>query len=91
MYIVDGYEAICMYISLAVVGLVTLLTVIPMILRRVNKMTDLGRVNTENCGNCEYHKKDEDGNWVCDNPVSDDYGLDTGYEDICEDYERRER
>lgn len=38
------------------------------------------------CGNCEY-RRCIDGEWVCDNEESENYGLETGYSDECVDYE----
>lgn len=41
------------------------------------------------CGNCIYHKPfgDEFG---CDNEDSEAYGLETQFDDYCEDYEEKE-
>lgn len=42
------------------------------------------------CGTCVYHIRVPLDEWVCDNEDSDTYGLETPYEDFCEDYEERE-
>lgn len=36
------------------------------------------------CGNCECHKR-IDGEWACDNPESENYGMETEYSDSCMD------
>ena len=41
------------------------------------------------CGTCAYHIRVPLDEWVCDNEDSDTYGLETPYEDSCEDYEAR--
>lgn len=41
------------------------------------------------CGTCTYHIPMPLDEWVCDNPDSEAYGLETGYEELCEDYEGR--
>lgn len=45
--------------------------------------------NEHICGNCEHHLNKE-GEWICANRDSDLYGLETGYEDSCLDFEERE-
>lgn len=40
------------------------------------------------CGNCEY-RRCIDGEWVCDNEESENYGLETGYSDDCVDCEEK--
>ena len=44
----------------------------------------------ECCGTCKYHcyANDED-DWVCENPNSENNGVWTDYEDFCNDYEER--
>ena len=44
-------------------------------------------MNKECCGTCLYHFLESDDEWVCDNDYSDAYGLETAYDDSCEDYE----
>jgi hypothetical protein len=39
-----------------------------------------------NCGTCAYHTF-SDGLWVCNNELADAYGLDTAWDNACEDYE----
>jgi len=41
------------------------------------------------CGTCKYHRKDDQGDWVCNNKQSDYYAFITGYADECEDWEER--
>lgn len=42
------------------------------------------------CGNCLYHRKDRDSNeWTCNNEESENYGLETGYCDWCQNHEER--
>ena len=40
------------------------------------------------CGTCKWHRN-YTGEWVCMNPESEYYGLETDYDDHCEDYEER--
>lgn len=43
------------------------------------------------CGNCEHHDQDRGtGEWICMNRNSDLWGLETGFEDTCLDYEPKE-
>ena len=42
----------------------------------------------EICGNCKHHCIMDD--WVCTNEESDYYGIETGFDDTCEDFEERE-
>lgn len=42
------------------------------------------------CGNCKYRKY-IDGEWVCDNEESENYGLETDFSDDCMDYEAKEK
>ena len=46
---------------------------------------------TKCCGNCKHHKKDyhEEGDWYCDNCISDYYTEQTTYDDKCIDFESR--
>lgn len=48
--------------------------------------------NTENiCGECRYNSYNQDiGDYVCDNTYSENYGMDTLYDDSCEDFEEKE-
>lgn len=42
------------------------------------------------CGNCAYHSSANlDGDWVCENPESENNGVWTDYEDSCVDFEER--
>lgn len=41
------------------------------------------------CGTCCHHKPFAD-EWGCDNEESEAYGLETAYDDYCEEYEERE-
>lgn len=40
------------------------------------------------CGNCIFRKY-IDGEWICDNEESENYGLETGYSDDCLDCEEK--
>lgn len=42
------------------------------------------------CGNCKYRKY-IDGEWVCDNEESENYGLETDFSDDCMDCEAKEK
>lgn len=42
------------------------------------------------CGTCTYHIPMLAEEWVCDNENSENYGLETGYRDCCDDYESKE-
>lgn len=49
--------------------------------------------NNQCCGACKYHVPSEvpgEGDWICNNGESEYYGLETGYDDECMDYEERE-
>lgn len=41
------------------------------------------------CGTCRHHKPFAD-EWGCDNEESEAYGLETAYDDYCEEYEEKE-
>lgn len=41
------------------------------------------------CGTCAYHKPFA-GEFGCDNKESEAYGLETQWDDYCEEYEERE-
>lgn len=46
---------------------------------------------TGNCGTCKYHFKDNStGEWTCGCPDSENYGIETGYNDSCDEHEERE-
>jgi len=40
------------------------------------------------CGNCAFHSRanDED-DWICENPDSDNYGVWTEYGDSCDEHQ----
>lgn len=40
------------------------------------------------CGECEYRRY-IDGEWVCDNEESENYGLEVSYSDDCVDFEKK--
>lgn len=43
------------------------------------------------CGLCKYNEYSVEYDWfVCDNEDSDCYGLETTYEDCCEEFEEKE-
>lgn len=37
------------------------------------------------CGRCIWHRKGPDDEWYCNNEDSENYALETGYEDTCDD------
>ena len=41
------------------------------------------------CGKCRFCKR-IDGEWVCNNPESENYGLETEFDNECSDGEKRE-
>ena len=41
------------------------------------------------CGTCRFHKPFAD-EWGCDNEESEAYGLETAYDDFCEEYDEKE-
>jgi hypothetical protein len=43
----------------------------------------------ENCGNREFHKMMDNGEWGCNNMESDNYGCETDFGDYCIDHEER--
>ena len=48
------------------------------------------RNNEECCGKCKHHyRANEQGDWICENPDSDNEGVWTDYEDWCPDFEER--
>ena len=53
-----------------------------------------GRCDMEQCcGTCKFHVPGEvpgEGDWVCNNGESEYYGLETGYDDGCMDWEERD-
>lgn len=45
----------------------------------------------ECCGKCKYHNYNRElGEWVCDNPDSEYYGVETFYDDGCREQEEKE-
>ena len=42
------------------------------------------------CGNCEYCRQDECGDWICTNPESEDIADWVEYEYYCEEWSERE-
>ena len=44
----------------------------------------------ECCGTCEFHRKDREEDWYCNNQDSEMYTCYTDYSYRCEDYEVRE-
>lgn len=46
-------------------------------------------MNKQCCGTCVHHIPMPLNEWVCDNPDSEDYGLETDYSHSCEDYESK--
>ncbi len=43
----------------------------------------------ECCGNCKYHRPMAQDTFMCDNEDSEGYGLETQYDDFCEEFEER--
>lgn len=44
----------------------------------------------ECCGTCICHKHITNTNeWTCNNPQSDNYGLETEYDDCCDKYDEK--
>jgi len=41
------------------------------------------------CGTCKFHKCYGDGEWICENPESDNNTDYTNYQDTCCDWEGR--
>ena len=41
------------------------------------------------CGTCRYHRRIDAIDWDCKNKESEYYGLETEYEDTCEEWEER--
>lgn len=42
------------------------------------------------CGTCQHHIPMPMDEWCCNNEDSEGYGLNTAYDDCCEEYEGRE-
>lgn len=50
-------------------------------------------MDRECCGTCRFHmpyKFCGERGWLCNNPDADEYGLETEYGYVCEDYEEGE-
>lgn len=45
--------------------------------------------NKECCGTCIHHEC-WGGVWICCNEDSENWGLETDYDDVCNDYQARE-
>ena len=46
----------------------------------------------ECCGTCQHHRScnnAECSDWICENEMSEAYGLPTEYSDKCEEWEKR--
>lgn len=43
----------------------------------------------ECCGNCKYHESQGYDYFVCCNPDSEGYALETDYSDYCDEYENK--
>lgn len=46
------------------------------------------------CGNCKHHIPGEmtgEGDFACNNGESEAYGLETNYDDYCEEFEERSK
>ncbi len=43
----------------------------------------------ECCGNCKYHVTMAQDTFMCDNEESEGYGLETVWDDCCEEFEER--
>lgn len=41
------------------------------------------------CGHCVWHRKHPNGDWYCNNENSENYILETAYDDGCDDFEER--
>ena len=48
----------------------------------------MSRTERPVCGDCQWHKN-YTGEWICMNTDSEYYGLETEYEDCCEEHEER--
>ncbi len=44
----------------------------------------------ECCGNCKYHRPMAQDTFMCDNEDGEGYGLETQYDDYCEEFEEKE-
>ena len=45
-------------------------------------------MNEDICGQCKYHRNQNE-EWICNNPESENYGDYTEYKDSCEEFEER--
>jgi hypothetical protein len=46
--------------------------------------------NEKCCGNCNYHEPQDEDVFVCVCEDSEGYGLETAYDDCCEEHEEKE-
>ena len=47
-------------------------------------------MNDECCGTCGWHVRVESGDYVCTQSESEAFGLETAYDDRCDEWEKRE-
>lgn len=61
-------------------------------LTMMNGHEERGIVMSKICGECQYHRPPEipgqDG-WWCNNGQSENYAMETDYEDTCDEWEER--
>lgn len=44
------------------------------------------------CGKCKHHVKEEimgDVDWICNNEEAEEYGIETPYSHLCDEFEKR--
>lgn len=47
--------------------------------------------NGKCCGTCVFHcKANDQDDWICENPESENYGVWTEYADNCDDHQSRD-
>ena len=59
------------------------------LLNIITHSRDHGSPNSSIIRSSEHCRANDDGDWVCENPDSDNNGVWTDYDDCCEDYEER--
>lgn len=63
-----------------------------MTMKNQRKMMMTGTRNDNCCGKCKYHKNytmGAESEWYCSNPDSYNDGVETEYNDTCEDFEEK--
>lgn len=55
-------------------------------MQKILLMVEIQKMNNKICGNCAHNTYDN-GDFICGNENSDNYGVPTFYDDSCVDFE----